>query len=481
MEHSATWLQYSVLGLVVTGVVGSVLISYYRGNRLLFWCVVGTFFAHMLFAGSLWAVGKLLESRPVDRQVEIVIAAPPPPKVEEPKPEPEVHQLDLPLGRPDGKRDVTKIKKGTTLNPNAREGQKGDKTFGNQRTIASPTAGPGDVGYDPDATGYDIFGPGDSMDPRDLYAVGKPGGGGQDWGVPDGDPNGGVPAGFANGKIGGRVYFVRLKYGSSSAWFAYNDGTQRLLAYLNKTFPCQSDTWPMTTAELKKKYLNKGQQPTFLYAYCDDGFVLSGEDVLVLREYMNKGGFLFLDSRPDTYTKDVVARELDKVLPGQRLAPIANSHPINSFLYRLTNPGVGLNVIEKKNYGITKGGRLVVFLSMGNLANFYNTFTPESDQYATAQYQMGANVMLYAITKGNDAGFTKKAGARAEVTTQALEKLGFLKPEGDTAPTLQPGESVKVKRDPPTDAGTPGAGTPGQGGTGDPPPPDDPDEIKLLD
>jgi len=471
---ATTIMQTVLITLGFTGVLGLTLISVYRENRLLFWCVTGAFIAHILFAGSLWAVDVIFKEKPGERQIAVSIQAPEvekkkpePPKIEEPE-----HNLDLPLGRPDGKRDVTKIKKGTTLNPNAREGAKGAKIFGNQHTLASPTdGGAGDVAYDPDAKGYDLYGPGDSMNPRDLYAIGKPGGGGDDWGIPEGDPDGGVPAGFAQGKVGGRVYFVRLQYGNG-AWIAYNDGTKRLLAYLNKSFPCQADTWPMSTAELRKKYLNKGVQPSFLYVYCDENFVLSNEDVLVLRDYMDKGGFLFLDSRPDPLIKDVVARQMDKVLPGLRLAPISQSHPINSFLYRLPAPGLGENIFDKKNYGVTRGGRLIVFYSMGNLSHIYAAFEPESIEYVTAQYQMGANVMLYGITKGNPAGFAQKQGAKSVVTTQALEQMGFLSPVSTDKPK-EPGESVKVKPPPST---TPA----GPGGTQEPIP-DNPDEIKVID
>jgi len=466
-------MQGVTIALGITGVAGILLIYLFRDNRLLFWCVTVALSAHLIVAAGLWAIDRFRREMESERQVAVTIQTPPevkkvePPKIEE---QPE-RKMDLPLGRPDGSRDVTKIKKGTTLDPNAREGAKGEKIFGNQRTMASPTGGPGDVGYDPDAKGYDIYGPGDSLDPKDLYKIGQAGGGGDDWGVPDGDPDGGVPAGFAQGKRDGRVYFVRLKYGDSSAWFFGNDGTQRLLAYLNRTFQCESDTWPMSTSELKKKYLNKGAQPSFIYAYCDEGFKLSTEDVLVLREYMDKGGFLFLDSRSDPLTKDTIARELDKVLPGAKLSPIPSNHLIYRFLYILKPAPAGLNLSDQRNYGVARNGRLVVFYCMGDLAFLYHMATPDDDQRWAAQYQLGANVMLYGITKGNPAGFAQQQGAKAEITTQMLEKIGFLSSDPSAAPR-EPGESVKVKPPPATDTGSDG-----NNGT---PPPDDPDEINIF-
>lgn len=468
-----------LITLGIAGAMGLLLASLYRNNRLLFWCMAGAFFAHLLFVCGLWAVGAILKDRSQERQIAITIAAPvvekkvEPPPPPPPKTEEDVRRMDLPLGRPDGSRDVTKIRKGSTLDPNAREGAKGAKIFGNQRTMASPTdGGPGDVGYDPDAKGYEIFGPGDSLNVKDLHNIGQPGGGGDDWGVPDGDPDGGVPAGFAQGKRGGRVYFVRLKYGSGNAWFYGNAGTKRLLAFLNRTFPCESDTWPMSTSELKKQYINKGTQPSFIYIYCDAGFKLSSEDVLVLREYLNKGGFLFLDSSADPEIKSVVGREMERILPGARLAPIASSHLIYRFLYILSPPPTGFNFFDNRNYGITHKGRLVAFYCMGDLSQLYANASPDDDPRWTAQYQLGANVMLYGITKGNPAGFVQQQGAKVEITAQMLEKIGFLSSVSEEKPR-EPGESVKVKP-PPSE-------TPAADGQSDEPLPENPDEIKMFD
>lgn len=457
--HIVTWVLISLAGVGLT----ALLLRYtFTQNRLLFWCLAGAVAAHLVFGGSLWAISLIASKTPKERLLEISSMTP---QQEPPKPDPIVHPLDLPLGRPNGDRDVEKIKKGSTLDPNAREGAKGEKNFGNNNTVSEWSETGGQVASDPNAKG-DIFGPGDSLDIKDLNNVGRGGGGGDDWGVPDGDPNGGVPAGFPYGKIGGKVYFCRMRYGKSAAWFAYNDGTQRLLAFLNKSFPCQADTWPMSPDELKKKYMSKGAQPTFLYIYCDDAFALSGEEVNILRDYMAKGGFLFLDSRPDPLIKDVVTRELDKILPGARFAAISNNHSINGYLYRLNQPGVGENIVDMKNYGVSKDGRLVVFYTMGNFAHLYAAHPPDKEEYVTAQYQMGANVMMYAITKGNPSGFEPKRGASASVTTQALEQVFHLS-NAKAAPTPgAPPPSVKVTK--------PGGNT--GGGT-----PDNPDEINVID
>jgi len=312
-------------------------------------------------------------------------------------------------------------------------------------------------------------GSGSGLD-REPGGDGGGGEGGEDAGDPEGHGKGDIPFGFAEGKANGRVYFMRLKHGSG-AWNAHNDGTRRLLAFLNTYFKCEGDSRAVSANEMRSKYMRRGVQPSFLYLYCDDSFALSGSEIGILRNYIDKGGFLFLDSRPDPFIRDKVARQLDKVLPGARLAPISSGHAVNSFLFKLNQPGVGENIIDKKNYGISQRGRLVVFYTMGNFSHLFSSNPPDKkEEYIMAQYQMGANVMVYGINKGSPEGVRKLRGANATVTTQALQQMGLFD-GGTTAKPRRPGapgESVKVKRTP-----KPGA-KPND-------PPDEPDEIKVLD
>ena len=479
VAHIIEIFRMLLITLAIAGMIGMILSSMFHNNRLLFWCMMVALGTHFGVGGGLWFAGYLAAHAQAAKPPEIRLAMaqpPPPPPPPEPKKE-EVHDISKPLGKINGDKTVTKIRKGTNMDPHAQPGAKGAKTFGNHQTMSSPTSDPSQasVEFNPDARSSEYLGPGDSLDVKDLNKVGRVGGGGDDWGDPNGDPNGGVPVGFPDGTVGGKVYFIRLKHGSG-AWYAWNNGTQRLLHYLNQAqgLPCQTETWPMTTAELKKKYMSKGGIPSFLYLYVDSTFALTSGDVTVLREYMDKGGFLFLDSRCDPDIKDRVAHEMDKVLPGTRLSTISRSHPINNFLFALSDPGLGENPQAQSNFGISRNGRLVVFYTMGNFSHLYESHDPNEFPYVTAQYQMGANVMLYALTKGDATGVARKKGASAKITTAALEKLGLLSPSPSSSSTTTPGgaptESVKVPRKP----------IAGQPDSPDAPPPD-PDEIKVIE
>lgn len=463
-HSAATWLTLVSLVMLIL-----VLISLYRTNRLFYHCLLGVTVAHIAIGGGLWVVSHI-KTKPPEIRVEIAARIESEPPKEEPKPEP-VKPLDIPLGRSDGDRNVTKVRKGTTTKA-TKVGKPGDKSFGNNRTLSThDDTGAADV-YDDPLAGKDIFGGGDSLNPDDIRKMGK-GGGGDDWGVKDGDPNGGIPQGFSDGKVGGRVYFIRLKYGDGSGdWNAFDIGTKRLLGFLSPYFPCETDSRAMTSLELRDRYLRKGAQPRFLYLYCGRNFTLSKTDVQVLQEYMKQGGFLFLDSRQEREIKSCVAREMGRVMSGARLTPIASKHPINRFLFKLAGPGVGENLITKENYGIERDGRYVVFYTMGNFSHLYAGAEPNKDPYAKVTYQMGANVMVYAINRGKTEGIVQQEGARAKLTTQSLERI-FASGKPTPQPTTEPGQhgdDVKVKR-PPPDGANPA----------DPDMPDEPDEIKLLD
>ncbi len=257
----------------------------------------------------------------------------------------------------------------------------------------------------------------------------------------DGDIDGGDVAGFNDGTSGGKVYFITLKWGSAnSGWCANSDGLNKLLSFVSQTVSCQKNIWPMAAADIRKKYLMKNLTPSFIYIYCDETFSLNNVDVTVLRDYINKGGFLFMDSR-DESIKDKVSRELEKVTPG-KFSPIRNDNAINSFLFRLNQPGVGLNPAAK-NYGITRNGRLVVFYTPGNFSYVYANYKSNEDDYFKAQYQMGTNIIMYAIRKGDSSGLEKVEGAKTTLTKTVVDKItGINTP---VQPVTEKDKSVKLK------------------------------------
>ncbi|MHB9024378.1 MAG: DUF4159 domain-containing protein [Armatimonadota bacterium] len=432
------------------------LINLYAHNRLLFWCLFGAFVGHLCLGGIIWGAGALMKRAPKEVRIAVNFLPTPP----QPKKLPVPEKLALPAGRLDGDPKAKQMPKGKSLN------EKNRPRRDPGRPMVEEVDDGGDLPIDPEAKGPLTGSLQDVVDSKDVAKVLDGVGNGGQPGLPEGEGSGSVPMGFPQGKIGGRVYFIRLKHGSG-AWGAFDDGTRRLLSFLNQYFPCESESRAMTSIEARDRYIAKGALPSFFYLYCDESFSLNSSDVIILRDFVDKGGFLFLDSRAEMETQERVKSEMSKVLPGSRLTAIAKSHPINSFLFRLSVPGVGENTLTQKNYGITRGGRLVVFYTMGNFSHMFSSTGPGAFDYITAQYQMAANVMVYGITRGNATGITRRKGANAAITTQALEKLGLLDSSSSQPTETKPGETVKVKPTTNPDGTTPEA------------PPDEPDEIKL--
>ena len=221
------------------------------------------------------------------------------------------------------------------------------------------------------------------------------------YGDSNGTVSGDVPLAFNDGKINDKFYFIRVRH--TGNWNSYSNGMNNLLQFMNNSgLSAANSETPMSLKDIDANYLNKGGVPSFLYFYCDTNFSLTADEVEILKKYIDKGGFLFIDSRPDSNVETVVRNQMEKVFSPSTLSEIANGHEINTYQYKLVLPGTGLNIArEAANYGIQKDGRYVVFYTKGHFVQLYSAISPNTqEKYFQAQYQMGVNVVMYAINKG---------------------------------------------------------------------------------
>jgi hypothetical protein len=155
----------------------------------------------------------------------------------------------------------------------------------------------------------------------------------------------------------------------------------------------------------------------------DFGTALLAEDeVLRLREYLMKGGFLWLDDSWGTYAWTMIAREVGRVLPPGEfpIFDVPLDHPIMRTLYDVREiPQVPSINFWRSNGGETsergwdsaavhfKGvqddrGRLMVLITHntdiadtwereGQSQEYFNLFSPRG-------YAIGVNVVMYAMT-----------------------------------------------------------------------------------
>ena len=154
----------------------------------------------------------------------------------------------------------------------------------------------------------------------------------------------------------------------------------------------------------------------FLYMV-EPGFLeLSPEEALRLREYLTRGGFLFLDDFHGEYEWENVQQQMGKVLPDYKIVDLPLTHPIfHSYLdveEVVQVPGIGsywYRRVTHEKGGVTphymgiedKNGRLVVFITRN--CDFGDAWEHIDDsrypvKYGLAAYKVGLNVVIYAMT-----------------------------------------------------------------------------------
>ena len=140
----------------------------------------------------------------------------------------------------------------------------------------------------------------------------------------------------------------------------------------------------------------------FIFLTGHDEIRLSQGEIENLREYLIKGGFLYVD---DDYGLDKSFRqEIERVFPGIKFEEIPFTHPIYHSFYDFSE----LPKIHKHDakppqaFGIWYQGRLVIFytyetnISDGWADQWVHNDPPDKREQA---FKFGVNIVTYAITQ----------------------------------------------------------------------------------
>jgi hypothetical protein len=191
---------------------------------------------------------------------------------------------------------------------------------------------------------------------------------------------------------------AQLKYRGGGDWYANPSSLPNLLAALRSRTSIEVGEKPATVAPSDDDLLLH----PMIYMTGHGQVSFSDEEAARLREYLERGGFLWAD---DNYGMDRSFRdEISKVLPGDALVELPYEHPIYHAFYDF--PG-GLPKIHEHDggpphgYGVFHNGRLVVFYSFNTDigdgmedAEVHND-PPENHELAL---RMGVNVVVYALS-----------------------------------------------------------------------------------
>ena len=235
------------------------------------------------------------------------------------------------------------------------------------------------------------------------------------------DPNdrGGVPLWKNDEADPGDVFtFVRIQYNSYRGRYRWN--TDYPDADLNLSYRLQQLTSIKTDPNGKILRLTDEElfKYPFIYIIEPGGMTLSEEEVLALREYLERGGFLMVD---DFWGEDEwanFAHELKRVFPNRPIEDIPLEHEIFNIVYKIKKKPLIPSVhayqngnwterwdAEEPHYRCVKddSGRLMTVIchntdlgdgweQEGTDSGYFETY---SEPYA---YPLGINIVTYAMT-----------------------------------------------------------------------------------
>ena len=191
---------------------------------------------------------------------------------------------------------------------------------------------------------------------------------------------------------------ARLQYGGGGDWYANPSSLPNLLAAI-----AERTTLPVDRTEGRVTIMDdRLWDYPFLHVTGHGNIAFTAEEVVRLREYLARGGFLHVD---DNYGLDAsFRREIARVYPVRPLVDVPLSHPIYHVVYDFPK---GLPKIHEhdgtpaRGYGIFLGDRLAVYYSSeSDLGNGWEDPAVYGDPAALheAALRMGVNLFVYAVT-----------------------------------------------------------------------------------
>lgn len=195
-----------------------------------------------------------------------------------------------------------------------------------------------------------------------------------------------------------KLTIARLQYDGGGDWYANPSSIPNLLKAINERTTIKVEP---TEARVSLKDDRLWDHP-FLHVTGHGTIKLSDAEVLRLREYLNRGGFLHVD---DNYGLDEsFRREIARVFPDRPLVDVPLTHPVYHIVYDFP---AGLPKVHEhdgkpaRGFGIFIGNRLAVFYSyesdLGNGWEDPGTYNDPATLHETA-LRMGVNLFVYAVT-----------------------------------------------------------------------------------
>ena len=194
-----------------------------------------------------------------------------------------------------------------------------------------------------------------------------------------------------------RVTIGRLQYDGGGDWYANPSSLPNLLKEigLRTTIPVESREVALTLSDARLWDL------PYLYLTGHGNLRWSEAELVTLRRYLARGGFLHID---DSYGMDEsVRREVLRLFPANPLVEVPLEHPIYQVVYRFPRGLPKIHEHDNKpaqGFGIFLDDRLVLFYSyQSDLGDGWEDPQVHRDPPAIrdAAIRMGVNLVAYAV------------------------------------------------------------------------------------
>lgn len=195
------------------------------------------------------------------------------------------------------------------------------------------------------------------------------------------------------------VNIAIVKYSGGGDWYSIVDALQNLIQFCNQEANMNINAEYGTVEVGSSELFNY----PFLFMTGHGNIVLNNQEADNLRNYLNAGGFLFID---DDYGMDKFIRPIFKQLfPTNELIELPFSHPIFHQKYDFPNGMPKIHEHDNKSpktYGLFIDGKLVcVYAQESNISDGWDSkeVHKDSEEMRQKALKMGANIIQYAFTQ----------------------------------------------------------------------------------
>jgi len=195
-----------------------------------------------------------------------------------------------------------------------------------------------------------------------------------------------------------RLAIARLQYDGGGDWYANPSSLPNLIGAIAKRTSLDIEGAEGRVTLMDDRLWNY----PFLYVTGHGNIRFSEDEIVRLREFLTRGGFLHVD---DNYGLDSsFRREIKRVFPDRPLVDVPLSHPVYHIVYDFPRGVPKIHEHDGKpaqGLGIFMGDRLAVYYSyQTDLGDGWEDPEVHKDppELHEAALRMGVNLFVYAVT-----------------------------------------------------------------------------------